>query len=170
MKKIRFVSIYLLILAIIFFTLGALLEVHFFYFDESLFTINDESIQFPKYLHLILFLLGFLIITTVYLIEKREATILSLANLAKQKEIDERKRIEKEREVLIKELQEALDKVKTLSGFLPICANCKKIRDDEGYWQRVEKYIEDRSDAMFSHSICSECVKTLYPGLDTSDD
>ncbi len=62
-----------------------------------------------------------------------------------------------------KALQEALKNVKTLSGLLPICANCKKIRDDEGYWQDVAVYIRDHSEADFSHGICPECAKALYP-------
>ena len=60
-------------------------------------------------------------------------------------------------------LQKALAKVKTLSGFLPICAHCKKIRDDKGYWNQIEVYIRDHSEADFSHSICPECAKNLYP-------
>jgi PleD family two-component response regulator len=60
-------------------------------------------------------------------------------------------------------LQEALANVKTLSGLLPICANCKKIRDDEGYWHIVEAYIRDHSDASFSHGICPDCMQELYP-------
>jgi PleD family two-component response regulator len=60
------------------------------------------------------------------------------------------------------ELQAALAKVKQLSGLLPICANCKKIRDDTGYWQQVEVYIESHSEADFSHGICPECTKELY--------
>jgi signal transduction histidine kinase len=61
------------------------------------------------------------------------------------------------------ELQQALSEVKTLSGFLPICASCKKIRDDRGYWNQLESYIRDNSDAEFSHSICPECAEHLYP-------
>jgi len=68
-----------------------------------------------------------------------------------------------ERKELITELKEALSKVKTLSGLLPICANCKKIRDDKGYWNQIEVYIRDHSEADFSHSICPECAKKLYP-------
>lgn len=64
------------------------------------------------------------------------------------------------------ELQTALDNVKQLEGMLPICANCKKIRDDEGYWQWVEKYVGERSNVRFSHSICPECAKKLYPDYD----
>ncbi len=63
------------------------------------------------------------------------------------------------------ELEEALANVKTLSGLLPICANCKKIRDDDGYWQNVEIYIRDHSDANLSHGICPDCMVTLYPDI-----
>jgi hypothetical protein len=63
----------------------------------------------------------------------------------------------------VQELQSALDKVKLLSGFLPICASCKKIRDDQGYWNNLEVYISQHSEAEFSHGICPECVKRLYP-------
>ena len=79
-------------------------------------------------------------------------------------------KMDKERERLIKELEEALAEVKTLRGFLPICSNCKNVRDDEGYWQRIEQYIEDRSDAQFSHSICPACAKKLYPGITIHND
>ncbi len=67
-----------------------------------------------------------------------------------------------ERERLITELQEALAKVKLLSGFLPICASCKKIRNDQGYWQQIEAYIGEHSEAEFSHSICPDCAMRLY--------
>ena len=61
-------------------------------------------------------------------------------------------------------LQTALANVKVLSGLLPICANCKKIRDDDGYWLNVEHYIREHSEANFSHGICPECMVELYPG------
>ena len=64
---------------------------------------------------------------------------------------------------LILELQDALTKVKILNGLLPICASCKKIRDDEGYWTQVEEYIEKNSQATFTHGVCPECMKKLYP-------
>ena len=70
-----------------------------------------------------------------------------------------------EQKKLIIELEEALSRIKKLSGCLPICMSCKKIRDDEGYWQAVEIYIHNHSDAKFSHGICPECVKELYPEL-----
>nr|WP_320191836.1 PAS domain S-box protein [uncultured Desulfobacter sp.] len=71
--------------------------------------------------------------------------------------ISERRKLEQEREKLINELQNALENIKTLKGLLPICSMCKKIRDDEGYWNILEKYIEQHSDASFSHSLCPEC-------------
>jgi DNA-binding NtrC family response regulator len=75
----------------------------------------------------------------------------------------ERKRTLEEQIRLISQLQEALAKVKQLSGLLPMCASCKKIRDDNGYWNQLEAYISDHSEADFSHGICPECVKKLYP-------
>ena len=78
------------------------------------------------------------------------------------RDITELKRTEKERESLISELREALDKVQTLSGLLPICASCKKIRDDKGYWHQVEVYIRDHSEIKFSHGICPACSDRLY--------
>lgn len=75
-----------------------------------------------------------------------------------------------ERERLIQELQEALAKVKTLSGFLPICTACKKIRDDQGYWNQIESYISSHSSAEFSHSICPDCVRKLYPDIKLKHD
>jgi len=78
-------------------------------------------------------------------------------------DITERKRAEEEREKFILELRDALSKIKTLSGMLPICSSCKKIRDDKGYWNQIESYIKHHSEAEFSHSICPECVKILYP-------
>ena len=62
------------------------------------------------------------------------------------------------------DLQQALASVKKLSGFLPICASCKKIRDDQGYWNQIEEYIRDHSEAEFSHGYCPECVRVLFPG------
>jgi PleD family two-component response regulator len=67
------------------------------------------------------------------------------------------------------QLQTALAKVKTLSGLLPICANCKQIRDDQGYWHQVEVYIRNHSEAEFSHGLCPECIKTLYPDFDWTE-
>ena len=68
-----------------------------------------------------------------------------------------------ERDRLLRELQESATKVKTLSGLLPICASCKKIRDDAGYWKQLETYITEHSGVLFSHGFCPSCVRTLYP-------
>jgi len=73
-------------------------------------------------------------------------------------------RIDMEKEKLTNELKDALEKVKLLSGMLPICSACKKVRDDKGYWNQIEVYIRDHSEAEFSHGICPECAKRLYPG------
>jgi PAS domain S-box-containing protein len=89
--------------------------------------------------------------------EGREAVMVII------RDITERKRVEEERERLISQLQKALSDVKKLSGLLPICASCKKIRDDKGYWNQIESYIRDHSEAEFSHSICPDCMKKLYP-------
>ncbi|HMK61886.1 MAG TPA: PAS domain S-box protein [Dissulfurispiraceae bacterium] len=78
-------------------------------------------------------------------------------------DITERKHLEKEREQLIVKLQEALSQVKQLSGLLPICSSCKKIRDDKGYWNQIETYISEHSEALFSHGLCPDCGKKLYP-------
>jgi hypothetical protein len=94
---------------------------------------------------------------------------IELKNANLQTEIATRKQAEHEREKVIVELQEALAKVKTLSGFLPICASCKKIRDDKGYWNQIENYLKDHSDAVFSHSFCPECKNNLYSDLDINE-
>jgi hypothetical protein len=68
-----------------------------------------------------------------------------------------------ERDTLLSELKTAMDNVKTLGGLIPICASCKKIRDDEGYWNILESYLAKHSAAQFSHGICPDCVEKLYP-------
>jgi preprotein translocase subunit YajC len=73
------------------------------------------------------------------------------------------RQVEEERENLIIDLQKAIDEVKTLQGLIPICAACKKIRDDRGLWEQIEEYISERADVKFSHSICPDCRKELYP-------
>ena len=80
-------------------------------------------------------------------------------------DITERKLMESERERLIEELQKSLEQVKLLSGFIPICASCKQIRDDQGFWTQVESYISQHSEAKFSHGLCPDCVRKLYPDI-----
>lgn len=75
----------------------------------------------------------------------------------------DRHTVDVEKEKLIAGLQKALATIKRLHGILPICASCKKIRDDNGYWTQVESYIREHSEAEFSHGICPECAKKLYP-------
>ncbi|MDO9109681.1 MAG: ABC transporter substrate-binding protein [Desulfatirhabdiaceae bacterium] len=84
-------------------------------------------------------------------------------NARLHQEAAESKRVEAEREKLIHELEKALARVNQLSGLLPICASCKKVREDSGYWTQIEAYVQDRSEAEFSHGICPECAEKLYP-------
>jgi two-component system, response regulator PdtaR len=79
-------------------------------------------------------------------------------------------KMEQERKNLTAKLQDALAQVRTLTGILPICSSCKKIRDDKGYWQRVEEYVSNHTDALFSHGICPECARELYPGINLYED
>jgi FixJ family two-component response regulator len=95
-------------------------------------------------------------------VRERTAELVE-ANGALKAEVAQRKHAEEEREKLIRQLQAALAEVKTLSGLLPICASCKKIRDDKGYWSQIEEYIRKNSDAEFTHGICPDCAEKLYP-------
>ena len=78
--------------------------------------------------------------------------------------VSERRRMELQRETLILELQQAFNNVKTLKGLLPMCAACKQIRDDQGYWYDLESYVRKHSEANFTHGICPVCAERLYPG------
>jgi len=89
-----------------------------------------------------------------------ETVICTSKNITKRKLAEVA--LKKEHDKLLKALKE----IKTLSGFLPICASCKKIRDDKGYWNQIEGYIQQHSDAQFSHAICPACAKKLYPDLE----
>ncbi len=87
-----------------------------------------------------------------------------------QKEIERRKAAEQERDRTIQQLKKAVLEVKTLRGFLPVCSNCKNIRDDKGYWMRIEAYIQEHSYAEISHGICPQCAKELYPDFKIYDE
>lgn len=106
-----------------------------------------------------------------YVVKDPDAGYLKLLPTVIQRVLEQRamleakRKWEAEREKLIAELQAALAQVKTLSGLLPICASCKKIRDDTGYWTQLETFVMEHSNAEFSHSLCSECVEKLYPEL-----
>ncbi len=84
--------------------------------------------------------------------------------------LEKRDQSEAKNRELILELKDALDNIKQLKGLLPICSHCKKIRDDQGYWKQIEGYIQEHSDAVFSHSICRECAKIHYPDFDIYGD
>jgi C4-dicarboxylate-specific signal transduction histidine kinase len=92
---------------------------------------------------------------TVFFLYREAAKVIVVEKKAEEKRIE-----------LIEELRKALSEVKTLQGFLPICSHCKKIRDDKGYWNRIESYISERSDAEFSHGVCEECAEKYYPEVD----
>ena len=93
-----------------------------------------------------------LIIIISFGLESSRATFRRLLDEKNRKLLEEKKQLEK-----------ALKRIKTLSGLIPICSNCKKIRNDKGYWVQVETYVHKHSGANFSHSICPECGEKLYP-------
>ncbi len=102
-------------------------------------------------------------------LQKEKSRVMGL-NEKLALDIEQRKLTEKEKERLISELQKALNEVKTLSGLIPICAQCKKVRDDSGYWNQIESYIHEHSNADFSHSICPDCAEKLYPDINLYDE
>ena len=81
----------------------------------------------------------------------------------------ESERLKKELKKKVEQLEVSITEIKTLTGLLPICSSCKKIRDDEGYWNQIESYIQKHSNAVFSHSFCPDCAKKLYPEVDHED-
>jgi len=95
-------------------------------------------------------------VSNVYLVNHKKVIQCNI------RDITQRRRIEEERRRLTYDLQDALTKIKRLRGLLPICASCKKIRDDKGYWNELETYIQEHSEAEFSHGFCPECMKKLY--------
>jgi transcriptional regulator with GAF, ATPase, and Fis domain len=95
---------------------------------------------------------------------------LAAIALQNNRNLDDRINADKQRETVIQDLKKALSEVKKLSGLLPICSYCKKIRDDKGYWNQIESYIHQHSEAEFSHSICRECAKKHFPDMDIYKD
>ena len=98
---------------------------------------------------------------TVTAIRGQEGKVLYALGMVEN--ISRRKLAEQERERLVRDLQQALDNAKTLHGLLPMCAWCKKVRNDKGYWQKVETYVQEHSDASFTHGICPECLSKVDP-------
>ncbi len=104
---------------------------------------------------------------TVFPISARSSPIMEdrtvVACVTAFQDITQRKQTEAEREQLVAQLKDALEKIKTLRGLIPICASCKKVHDDKGYWTQVEAYVSEHSLAEFSHGICPDCAKKMYP-------
>lgn len=98
------------------------------------------------------------------LVATRTAALMEGMERLRQ-EAAQRREAEADRERLLQRLQRTLSEVKTLRGLLPICSNCKKIRDDHGIWNQIELYIPQHSEAQFTHGICPDCIKELYPNL-----
>ena len=134
--------------------LGAAISYYYDFIEKMyLWSILDES-------HLIDDLVAFFIVLTFGL------TIFSFRRWREEiRKHSELKRLMLEKEKMIVELHEANEKIKILKGFLPICSHCKKIRNDEGYWQQLEKYISEHSEAQFSHGICPTCAKEHFSEL-----
>jgi PAS domain-containing protein len=99
------------------------------------------------------------IITSPVMDEKGK--VIQVVHIAR--DITERKKAEKEKEKLIKELKTALEEIKTIKGIIPICMHCKGIRDDKGAWKKLEEYVTEHSEAQFSHGICEACLNKYYP-------
>ncbi len=105
---------------------------------------------------------------TMNILKEKQETIRG--RLIIFRNITRRKIAEAERERLLRELQDSIAHAKTLQGLLPICANCKNIRDDAGYWHKVESYVAKHSDATFTHGICPTCMKELYGDLNRDEE
>lgn len=100
---------------------------------------------------------------------REQRLVVERANDELRSEVAARIRTAEENRQLIAELRDSLGKVKTLSGLLPICASCKKIRDDHGYWKQIEAYLSSHSEAEFTHGICPDCAARLFPGIEYPD-
>ncbi len=108
---------------------------------------------------------GAIVIISSGLLLKRNRKALENVNKSLKEEILYRKKVETKQEILINELQTALNEIKTLRGILPICSHCKQIRDDKGYWSKVETYITKRTEILFSHGICPSCMEKHYSDI-----
>ncbi len=106
---------------------------------------------------------------TIHFISYAMERIRSLVQQQMKQKNLELEQLNKDKEKLIGDLQHSLDEIKTLQGILPICARCKKIRNDDGYWEQVEEYVHEHSNARFSHSICPECRIEFYPELQKNE-
>jgi hypothetical protein len=136
---------------------GAMLVTMTIYETLKQFIFPDISIWGS---HLITIIFSTIVATIAgYIILEKQIKL----NTALSKKNAESNALRMELESTINHLNTLLSKVKMLSGMLPICASCKKIRDDKGYWNQIESYIREHSDADFSHSLCPDCAVKLYP-------
>ncbi len=134
------------------------------------FLILPQNVIIPKSINVVAAVLVLFIVVRKWVPEEekeREDEVNHLHQL--ENEISRRKKVENEKEKIIDELKDALNEIKTLQGILPICMFCKKIRDDKGYWNQIESYIHEHSDATFSHGLCSDCAKKHYPEICKKD-
>lgn len=99
--------------------------------------------------------------TTKVAVRDEHGEIIGTCGISR--DVTRHKRLEDEREALVAELQAALDRIQTLHGLIPICTVCKRIRDDKGYWRQVESYVSENAKVTFSHCLCEECSRELYP-------
>ena len=148
---------------IAFFLLGARMGFFFSAFTVPLCAIlfinSHKDLPLVAYLNVIIFILWIVALSMYYEITRADTED------ALVRDIEERHKKEEELRLINQNLQDALDHIKALRGLLPICASCKNIRNDKGYWEQIEVYIRDRSESEFSLSICPDCAKKLYPEL-----
>lgn len=142
-------------------------QIRAFGVELTTFLINSEdktrAEAYGRAMQLRLILLVFTALAACFTLYSGYAFVKMISTLNKEiaTRIESEHALEAERD----KLKDALAEIKTLSGLIPICSSCKKIRDDKGYWSQVEIYIRDRSDAQFSHSLCPECALKLYPDI-----
>jgi len=118
-----------------------------------------NAVPLISILHVTVLIIGVAVFSYYYEYTRSETERALVRDIAK------RRQTEKEKEKLIRQLQKTLTEVTTLSGLLPICSSCKKIRDDKGYWNQIEMYVQKHSEAQFSHGICPDCAEKLYPEI-----
>lgn len=128
------------------------------------FLVRPANVFIPKVVNLVAAVLVIVILLRRWIPNEEEERGRQVAYTKElEGEVAEHLRLQKENEGLIGDLRAALAEVRTLSGLLPMCSGCKKIRDDKGYWNRLEDYISEHTDADFSHGICPDCMVRLYP-------
>jgi hypothetical protein len=130
----------------------------------------DSVILIQALVRVILFIAVAGVVTFLSMHRQRAEEILLETNRQLESEVEEREKAEEEKENLISELQKTLAELKILRGILPICSFCKKIRNEKGYWEQVDIYVRQHSNAEFSHSVCPECVDKHYPSFGKKTD